>query len=54
METIIIIAVLVAFVAWRLKPVKGVQNVSTAQLKTMLNDKDKIACLCEYLTSVIP
>ena len=42
METIIIIAVLVAFVAWRMKPVKGIQNISTAQLKTMINDKDKV------------
>ena len=41
METIIIIAVIVAFIAWRLKPVKGVQNISTAQLKTMLNENDK-------------
>ena len=42
METIIIIAVVVAFVAWRMKPVKGIQNISTTQLKTMINDKDKV------------
>jgi|SRR5690606_909126 len=42
METILLIAVIVAFFAWRMKPVKGVNTISTAQLKTMLNDKDKV------------
>ncbi len=42
METWIIIAVIVAFFIWRMKPTKGVQSISTAQLKNMLNDKDKI------------
>lgn len=41
METIIIIAAIVAFIVWRLKPAKGVQSISTGELKTMLNDKDK-------------
>ena len=27
---------------WRMKPAKGVRSISTAQLKDMLNDKDKI------------
>ena len=42
METIILIAVIVAFFAWRIKPVKGVKTISTAQLKAMINDKDKV------------
>ena len=42
METAIIIAVIVAFFAWRMKPTKGVHTISTAQLKTIINDKDKV------------
>ena len=42
METILLIAVIVALFAWRMKPVKGVKTISTAQLKTMINDKDKV------------
>ena len=42
METVIIIAVLVAFFAWRMMPTKGVNTISTAQLKTIINDKDKV------------
>lgn len=42
METILLIAVIVAFLAWRMKPAKGVKTISTAQLKTMINDKDKV------------
>lgn len=42
METFIIIAIVIAFLFWRMKPVKGVQSISAAQLKNMLNDKDKI------------
>jgi rhodanese-related sulfurtransferase len=42
METIIIIIVVVAFFAWRMKPVKGVKTISTAQLKPILSDKDKV------------
>lgn len=42
METVIIIAVIVAFLAWRMMPTKGVNNISTAQLKTIINDKDKV------------
>ena len=38
----IILAVLVAFLVWRMKPTKGVQSISTAQLKNVLNDKDKV------------
>ncbi|WP_341300776.1 rhodanese-like domain-containing protein [Lysinibacillus sp. FSL H8-0500] len=42
METWIIIAVIAAFLFWRLMPTKGVRSISAAQLKTMLNDKDKV------------
>lgn len=42
METIIIIVVIAAFVLWRLKPVKGVKTISTAELKQIINDKDKV------------
>lgn len=42
METAIIIAVLVAFLAWRMMPTKGVKNISTAELKKIINDKDKV------------
>lgn len=42
MEIWIIIALIAAFFFWRMKPAKGVQSISTAQLKDMLNDKDKL------------
>ena len=42
METWIIIAVVIAFLAWRMKPVKGVKTISTAELKNIINDKDKV------------
>lgn len=42
METWILIAVLVAFFVWRMMPTKGVNTISTAQLKTIINDKDKV------------
>ncbi|MCH7321195.1 rhodanese-like domain-containing protein [Solibacillus sp. MA9] len=42
METIIIIAVIVAFFVWRMKPAKGVQTISTAKAKEIINDKDKV------------
>ena len=42
METILLIAVIVAFFVWRMKPVKGVKTISTPQLKTIINDKDKM------------
>lgn len=42
METLIIIAVIVAFFVWRMKPGKGINSISTAELKTILNDKDKV------------
>lgn len=42
MEAVILIAVIVAFLVWRMKPVKGVNTISTAQLKTMINDRNKV------------
>lgn len=42
METWILIAVVVAFFAWRMKPVKGLKTISTAELKNIINDKDKV------------
>lgn len=42
MEIWIFIIVVVLFVAWRFMPVKGINTISTAELKTMLNDKDKV------------
>lgn len=30
------------FFIWRLLPAKGVQSISTTQLKTVLHDKDKV------------
>ena len=42
METWILIAVVVAFFVWRMMPTKGVNTISTAQLKKIINDKDKV------------
>lgn len=42
METIIIITVIVAFLAWRMKPAKGIQTITTAKAKEIINDKDKV------------
>lgn len=42
METWILIAAIVAFLAWRMMPTKGVKNISTAELKKIINDKDKV------------
>jgi len=42
METIIIIAIVVLFLAWRMMPAKGVTTITTEQLKTIQNDKNKL------------
>ena len=42
METAILIGLVLAFIAWRMMPAKGVKQISTPQLKTMINDKDKV------------
>ncbi|MDF2067752.1 rhodanese-like domain-containing protein [Bacillus sp. Cr_A10] len=38
----VFIVVIVVFFAWRLMPSKGVKTISTAELKNMLNDQDKV------------
>lgn len=38
---IIIIVLLIGLLIWRLRPVKGVRNITTAQLKNELADKNK-------------
>ena len=42
METLIIIALVIAFLAWRLMPTKGVKTITTEQLASIINDKDKV------------
>ena len=42
METIIIIAVIAAFIIWRMKPAKGIKSISTVQAKEIINDKNKV------------
>lgn len=43
MESYLIVAVIVVlFLVWRMKPIKGVRTITTAKLKTILNDKDKL------------
>lgn len=42
MKIAILIAIVVAFFVWRIMPAKGVNSISTAELKTIINDKDKV------------
>jgi len=42
LETWLIVAIVVAFLVWRMMPAKGVQSISVAQLKNILHDKDKV------------
>lgn len=42
MEIAVIIVLVVLFVVWRMMPTKGVKSISTEQLKSILNDKDKV------------
>jgi len=42
LETWFIIAIVIAFLVWRMMPAKGVQSISAAQLKNILHDKDKV------------
>ena len=39
--TIVIIVIVIGFFFWRMRPVKGVQNITTTQLKDQLGDKNK-------------
>lgn len=38
----ILIIILVAFLVYRLTPTKGIKTISTEELKTILNDPDKV------------
>lgn len=38
----IFIGVIVAFFVWKMMPSKGVKSISTAELKDVLNDQDKV------------
>ncbi|MER2108867.1 MAG: rhodanese-like domain-containing protein [Solibacillus sp.] len=42
METALLIAAVIAFFVWRMKPTKGVNTISTAELKNIIHDKDKL------------
>ena len=42
MELALIIGLLILFIIWRRLPTKGINSISTEQLKTMLSDKDKV------------
>ena len=42
MEVAVIIILVIAFIAWRMMPTKGVKSISTEQLKSILNDKDNV------------
>lgn len=42
MEVAIIVGLVIAFIAWRMMPTKGIQTISTDQLKGIVNDKDKV------------
>lgn len=41
MESIILIILIVAVLVWKFMPTKGIKTISTAELKKILNDKDK-------------
>jgi rhodanese-related sulfurtransferase len=42
METWILIVIVLVFFGWRMMPTKGVKNISAAELKKIINDKDKV------------
>lgn len=37
----IFVALVVVFFAWKMLPAKGIKNITTTELKNILNDKDK-------------
>lgn len=41
MTTVVVIAIVVLFFIWRMKPAKGVMTVSTEELKKVLKDSKK-------------
>ncbi len=42
MSTWIIVAVIVLFFVWRMTSTKGIKTISTADLKKIINDQDKV------------
>ena len=42
METWIVIGFVIIFLIWRFLPLKGVKTISTSELKTLLNDRNKL------------
>jgi rhodanese-related sulfurtransferase len=42
MEAALIIGLLILFIIWRRLPTKGINTITTEQLKTMLTDGDKV------------
>ena len=42
MEAWLLTALAVIFIIWRMKPVKGTKTITTATLKDILNDKNKV------------
>lgn len=42
MEIWIFIALVIIFLIWRMKPVKGLKSISTTELTNVLNDKEKV------------
>lgn len=38
----VLIVLIILFIVWRVMPTKGVQTISTGELKNILNDKDKV------------
>ncbi len=42
MEVVVLVGLVIVFIAWRMMPTKGIQTISTDQLKRTVNDKDKI------------
>ena len=42
MEFCLILAAVIVFMFWRMKPAKGTKTITTDSLKEILNDKDKV------------
>lgn len=42
MEIAILGGLVIAFIAWRMMPAKGIQTITTNHLKGIVNDKDKL------------
>lgn len=42
MEFLIIAALVIVFLIWRMSPAKGVKSISTDTLREILNDQDKV------------